>query len=88
MEFSEIGLNVGLYFDVPDDVTDIFRVCPTSAMTGEGIPDLIGMVVKTCQNQLKERLYEKQSFECTVLEVKMIEGHGTTIDVVLKNGEL
>lgn len=83
-----MGLNVGLYFEVPDDVRDIYRVCPTSAMTGEGIPDLIGMIIKTCQTQLKDRLYEKLNFECTVLEVKMIEGHGTTVDVILKNGEL
>jgi len=31
-------------------------------------------------------LYEKEQFDCTVLEVKVIEGLGTTIDVVLVNG--
>jgi translation initiation factor 5B len=40
------------------------------------------------QTSQRESLEEKDSFECTVLEVKVIEGLGTTIDVVLVNGLL
>jgi translation initiation factor 5B len=63
-------------------------LCPTSAITGEGLPDLITYLSKYCQEVIPQQLQEKEEFECTVLEVKVIEGFGTTIDVVLVNGFL
>ena len=60
---------------------------PTSAITGEGLPDLITYLTLQCQTRIPQQLYEKHDvFDCTVLEVKVIEGLGTTIDVVLVNG--
>lgn len=38
--------------------------------------------------QAPEFLCDCWKLQCTVLEVKVIEGHGTTIDVVLVNGVL
>merc|ERR1712232_1494686 len=40
------------------------------------------------QNRMASSLECKEELECTVIEVKNIEGLGTTIDVVLVNGEL
>lgn len=61
---------------------------PTSAITGEGLPDLVTYITQLCQTTQKHKLKEKEEFECSVLEVKVIEGHGTTIDVILVNGRL
>jgi translation initiation factor 5B len=61
---------------------------PTSAITGEGLSDLMYYLCHMGQTSEREKLKEKEIFECTVLEVKVIEGHGTTIDVVLVNGLL
>jgi len=63
-------------------------VCPTSAHTGEGIPDMIKLIVRLTQERLTNNLMYLSEVECTVLEVKVIEGLGTTIDVILSNGVL
>ena len=85
--FAEQGLNTILYWQ-NENVDEFSSLCPTSAITGEGLPDLMTYLSWQCQNRIPQQLYEKIQFECTVLEVKVIEGLGTTIDVVLLNGVL
>jgi len=88
LQFNENGLNIVEYWKNEDPKTFISAV-PTSAMTGEGIPDILGMIVKFTQKLLKNKITERNSeFLCTVLEVKKISGVGTTVDVVLVNGKL
>ncbi|KAI9105335.1 P-loop containing nucleoside triphosphate hydrolase protein [Phlyctochytrium arcticum] len=87
VEFAEQGLNACLYWDNPNYAKNVSLV-PTSAITGEGIPDLLHLLVDLTQTRMTERLMYLSELECTVLEVKVIEGHGTTIDVVLSNGVL
>lgn len=88
LAFAEIGFNSLVYWE-NQNVEEFVSFVPTSAITGEGLPDLISYLTVMCQTRIPQQLYEKNDvFECTVLEVKVIEGLGTTIDVVLVNGLL
>lgn len=84
---NEKGLNVALYYDNPN-VDEYASIIPTSAHTGEGIPDLLGVVIRLTQRWLKKKIELKDEFKCSVLEVKVIEGLGATIDCLLVNGKL
>ncbi|CAK7327927.1 unnamed protein product [Dovyalis caffra] len=84
-QFKEQGLNTELYYK-NKDMGETFNIVPTSAISGEGIPDLLLLLIQWSQKTMVEKLTFRN--ECTVLEVKVIEGHGTTIDVVLVNGVL
>ncbi|KAK4524486.1 hypothetical protein GAYE_SCF03G2387 [Galdieria yellowstonensis] len=85
--FAELGFNADLYWQVADPRKYVSLV-PTSAVTGEGIPDLLMLLVQFSQRMLIDRIMFMPFLTCTVLEVKVIEGLGTTIDVILTNGEL
>ncbi|RDB15518.1 Eukaryotic translation initiation factor 5B [Hypsizygus marmoreus] len=87
LAFAEEGLNACLYYDNKNFARNVSLV-PTSAITGEGIPDMIMLLVNLTQQRMSDRLMYLSELECTVLEVKVIEGLGTTIDVVLSNGIL
>lgn len=49
---------------------------------------MIMLLVNLTQQRMTGALMYLSELECTVLEVKVIEGLGTTIDVVLSNGIL
>ncbi|UZJ54552.1 hypothetical protein CBS101457_003872 [Exobasidium rhododendri] len=83
--FAEQGLNAVLYYENKNFAKNVSLV-PTSAHTGEGIPDMLQLLVNLTQDRMSEKLMYLSELECTVLEVKVIEGLGTTIDVILSNG--
>ncbi|TXG60216.1 hypothetical protein EZV62_014789 [Acer yangbiense] len=84
-QFMEQGLNTELYYK-NREMGETFNMVPTSAISGEGIPDLLLLLVQWTQKTMVEKLTFSNKVQCTVLEVKVIEGHGMTIDVVLVNG--
>lgn len=48
LAFNEIGLNVALYWE-NDSTDDTFSIIPTSAITGEGLSDLMFYLCKMGQ---------------------------------------
>ncbi|PLN84471.1 hypothetical protein BDW42DRAFT_41001 [Aspergillus taichungensis] len=85
--FAEQGFNSELYYENKSMARNVSLV-PTSAHTGEGIPDMLKLLTSLTQERMTNALMYLSEVECTVLEVKVIEGLGTTIDVVLSNGIL
>jgi translation initiation factor 5B len=87
LAFAEQGFNSELFYE-NKSMAKYVSLVPTSAHTGEGIPDMLKLLVTLTQERMTNQLMYLSEVECTVLEVKVIEGLGTTIDVILSNGIL
>ena len=86
-EFMTRGLNAALYWE-NDDTKNTISLVPTSAVTGEGLSDLLGLLIKLSQDHLSKKLMFYDSVQCTILEKKVDEGLGLSLDVILINGTL
>lgn len=87
LALAEQGFNSELFYENKSMARNVSLV-PTSAHTGEGIPDMLKLLVTLTQERMTNKLMYLSEVECTVLEVKVVEGLGTTIDVILSNGHL
>lgn len=76
-------------FDRVTDYKKTVTIVPCSGITGEGIPELLVMLAGLAQSFLKEQLEVSKGIgKGSVLEVKEVRGLGTTIDVILYDGEI
>jgi len=87
-ELYKYGFDGDRYDRIPD-FTKTVGIVPISAVTGEGVPDLLLILVGLAQKFLKENLKLTATGPGvgTILEVKEERGLGTTLDVILYNGE-
>ncbi|KAM5348479.1 hypothetical protein ACJ41O_008303 [Fusarium nematophilum] len=85
--FAEQGFNSELFYE-NKSMSKYVSLVPTSAHTGEGVPDMLKLIVQLTQERMVGSLMYLSEVQATVLEVKAIEGFGMTIDVILSNGIL
>jgi translation initiation factor 5B len=82
------GFESDLYFNIKDFRKSI-PIIPLSAKTGEGIPELLMVLVGLAQRFLEDQLAsETGAGKGTVLEVKEDIGLGTTVDAIIYSGVL
>jgi len=86
--FSKLSINTDR-FDRIKDFTKTVALVPTSAKTGEGITDLLMVLVGLTQQYLKKRLQTTEGpAKGTVLEVKEEPGLGLTLNTIIYDGVL
>ena len=80
------GFKADLYFNIKDFRKSV-PIIPISAKTGEGIPELLMVLVGLAQRYMEEQLkIESGPGKGSVLEVKEEVGLGTTIDTIIYSG--
>ena len=88
-ELSDEGFSADMYWQVRNFQQNV-GVVPVSAMTGEGVPDLLTVMMGLAQRYMKDEMQVDVDGPGvgTVLEVKEEKGFGTTIDIVLYDGTI
>lgn len=82
------GLSADRY-DRIEDFTRNIALVPVSAKTGEGIPDLLLVLIGLAQRFLEGKLNTDEGpAKGTILEVKEEKGLGQTVDVIVFSGTL
>jgi len=86
--FSSQGFQANR-FDKITDFTKTVAIVPTSAKTGEGIPELIAVLIGLTQQHLRNQLKVTNGpARGTVIEVKEEPGLGITVNAIIYDGVL
>jgi translation initiation factor 5B len=87
-KFEELGFQVDRYDRIRDFARTV-AIIPTSAKTGEGIPDLLLVLAGLSQRYMLKRLYvEETTAKGVVLECREVLGLGNVVDVIIYDGVL
>ncbi|MCD6414017.1 MAG: translation initiation factor IF-2 [Candidatus Diapherotrites archaeon] len=76
-------------FDQVTDFTKTIAIIPISGRTGEGLPELLMLISGLTQKFMGDRLESKEGpGRATILEVKELQGLGSTVDVIVYKGSI
>ena len=86
-ELSRHGIQSEAFYRLQDPKKQV-AIVPVSAKTGEGIPELISLLIGLTQSYLKQKLTVSGNTRGIVLEVTEEPGLGDTANIILTDGIL
>ena len=86
-ELSRHGIQSEAFYRLQDPKKQV-AIVPVSAKTGEGIPELISLLIGLTQSYLKQKLTVSGDTRGIVLEVTEEPGLGDTANIILTDGIL
>ncbi|MEM4495642.1 MAG: translation initiation factor IF-2 [Candidatus Caldarchaeum sp.] len=87
-DLSFLGFRSDLYTRIKS-FTDTVAIIPVSAKTGEGMPDLLLLLLGLAQQFMKQRLMKREDrCEGVILEIVEEEGFGATANILIHTGTL
>lgn len=86
-ELSRYGIQSEAFYRLQNPQKQV-AIVPVSAKTGEGIPELISLLIGLTQSYLKQKLTVSNDTRGIVLEVTEEPGLGDTANIILTDGVL
>ncbi|OAG28968.1 translation initiation factor 5B [Nematocida displodere] len=87
LDLATEGLNSAIFSKNPDPKRYI-SIVPTSAITGEGLGQLLSLLITLVETRMLKKVRFEEQVECMVLESRSEEGKAPGVDVILSNGTL
>jgi translation initiation factor 5B len=87
VQFGQLGLS-SVLANENTCLGSVVSLVPTSASTGAGLDDLVNLVDQLSHSYLRQQVTRKDQLDCLVMDVRVQQGHGTVLDVILANGRL
>jgi translation initiation factor 5B len=86
-EFSKLDLDAVFYFN-NQKPSATYSIVPISTQTGEGISDLLSLLVYISQNWMSGKIKYKEELDATIMESVQDPKLGWALDVILSNGTI
>ena len=86
-DFSKLDIDAVFYFNnkTPNKT---YSIVPISTQTGEGLSDLLSLLVYISQNWMSNKITYKDTLDATIMESILDSKLGWVLDVILSNGKI